>query len=136
MTTLGRERTSVREVRFEDDCLIALLGDERKLSVPLTWFPRLNYGTPQERQHWRLIGGGEGVHWPDLDEDISVESLLMGRASAETQDSIQKWRGNMPAQRLPHSSDSQQAVTSGVGYPATYLSRLFQRQSEAQVGLM
>ena len=54
----------------------------------MAWFPRLAHGTAAERTHWRLIGRGEGIHWPDLDEDISVESLLAGRASGETQASL------------------------------------------------
>lgn len=55
------------------------------LSVPVAWFPRLAHGSAAERAHWRLIGRGEGIHWPELDEDLSVESLLAGRASGEPQ---------------------------------------------------
>jgi hypothetical protein len=61
------------------------------VAVPLAWFPRLAHGTPAERANWRLIGGGVGIHWPDLDEDISVESLLAGRRSGETQASLRLW---------------------------------------------
>ena len=55
--------------------------------VPLLWFPRLVHGIPAERANWRLIAGGEGIHWPNLDEDISVNGLLAGRRSDETQES-------------------------------------------------
>ncbi|MFH1177816.1 MAG: DUF2442 domain-containing protein, partial [Acidobacteriota bacterium] len=55
----------------------------RKISVPLVWFPRLLHATPAARKNWRLIGGGEGIHWPDVDEDLSVEGLLLGMPSAE-----------------------------------------------------
>ena len=80
-----------QNVSVTDDSLIIELVDGRTISVPVTWFPRLATGAPTERANWRPIGGGTGVHWPDLDEDISVESLLAGRRSGETQDSLQKW---------------------------------------------
>jgi hypothetical protein len=65
--------------------------DGRTITVPLTWYPRLAHGTPAERANWRLIGEGDGLHWPDLDEDISVEGLLAGRRSGETQASLRRW---------------------------------------------
>ena len=74
-----------------DDALIVDLTDGRTITVPLIWFPRLSHGTPDERANWRLIGNGAGIHWPDLDEDISVESLLAGRRSSETQESLRRW---------------------------------------------
>jgi hypothetical protein len=80
-----------QSVRVSDDALVADLADGRTIAVPLAWFPRLAHGTPTERAKWRLIAGGEGIHWPDLDEDISVESLLAGRRSAETQESLGRW---------------------------------------------
>jgi hypothetical protein len=57
----------------------------------LSWYPRLMHGSPRERDNWRLIGGGQGIHWNDLDEDVSVESLLAGRASGESRESLKKW---------------------------------------------
>jgi uncharacterized protein DUF2442 len=74
-----------------EDALVVDLTDGRTITVPIAWFPRLAHGTEQERVNWRLIGKGEGIHWPDLDEDISVESLLAGRRSGETQDSLRRW---------------------------------------------
>ena len=59
--------------------------------VPLAWFPRLVNGTPAERGHWRFIENAEGIHWPELDEDISIESLLAGRGPSETQASFRRW---------------------------------------------
>lgn len=67
------------------------LSDGRKLVLPLEWYPRLKYGTPVERNHWRLIGDGVGIHWPDLDEDLSVESFIAGRRSLESARSLKKW---------------------------------------------
>ena len=67
------------------------LSDGRTIVAPLAWFPRLNHGTPAERRNWRLIGEGNGAHWPDLDEDISVEGLLLGRPSSESQASFRRW---------------------------------------------
>lgn len=80
-----------QQVRVETETLVVELGDGRVLTVPLTWFPRLRAGSPQERSNWRLIGRGEGVAWPDLDEDISIASLLAGHPSTETQSSLKRW---------------------------------------------
>ena len=78
-------------VTLSDNALIVDLADGRTITVPLSWFPRLAHGTPSERANWELIAGGTGIHWPDLDEDISVESLLAGRRSGETQESLRRW---------------------------------------------
>src|SRR5438094_4299317 len=67
------------------------LTDGRTITVPLAWYPRLLWGTPRERNNWRLIGEGEGIHWPDLDEDLSVENLLSGKPSGESQASFRRW---------------------------------------------
>ena len=80
-----------RGVTASDEALIVDLADGRTITVPLAWFPRLAHGTPAERANWRLIGGGVGIHWANLDEDISVESLLAGRRSGETQESLRRW---------------------------------------------
>jgi Protein of unknown function (DUF2442) len=80
-----------QDVTASDEALIVDLADGRTITVPLAWFPRLAHGTPAERANWRLIGGGNGIHWPDVDEDISVESLLAGRRSRETQASLRRW---------------------------------------------
>lgn len=61
------------------------------LSTPLAWYPRLLYGAKQEREKYELIGDGEGIHWPDLDEDINVEGLLAGRRSVESDASLTRW---------------------------------------------
>jgi hypothetical protein len=79
------------EIRVTDDALVMELADGRSVSAPLVWYPRLMHGSPSERNNYRLIGGGEGVHWPDLDEDISVEGVLAGRASGESRRSFRKW---------------------------------------------
>ncbi|WP_416201783.1 DUF2442 domain-containing protein [Thermanaerothrix sp.] len=71
--------------------LTVVLDDGRVISVPLTWYPRLWHGTPEERANFRLIGGGEGIRWPDLDEDISAEDLLAGRRSGEGKASLMRW---------------------------------------------
>jgi hypothetical protein len=71
--------------------LTVSLTDGRTIIVPLSWFPRLAHGTPAERANGRLIGAASGIHWPGLDEDISVTSLLTGRRSGETQASLRRW---------------------------------------------
>src|SRR5881628_1901932 len=78
-------------VRVNKDTLHVDLADGRSVSVPLSWFPRLLQADARERRNWRLIGGGEGIHWPDLNEDISVENLLLGKRSGESQKSFKRW---------------------------------------------
>ena len=69
-----------REVFSSEDELTVLLADGRKISVPLAWFPRLLHATAEQRQNFELLGEGEGIHWPDVDEDLSVAGLLRGTA--------------------------------------------------------
>ena len=77
MTTLAvKFDASAVDVRTDASLLHVTLADGRELAAPLEWFPRLRDATPQQRQHWRFIGGGQGIHWPDIDEDISVAGLL------------------------------------------------------------
>jgi hypothetical protein len=79
------------QVTVTDDAVVVDLADGRTLAVPIAWYPRLAHATPPERANWRVTGRGEGIHWPDLDEDLSVEGLLAGRASRESQASLDKW---------------------------------------------
>ena len=90
MSTLTAE-AKAQNVIVTDDTLAVDLNDGRTISVPLAWYPRLLHGTPGERSNWRLIGDKEGIHWPDLDEDISVENLLLGKPSGESQNSFKRW---------------------------------------------
>ncbi len=93
MSTLPTDRLTppAVSVSVSADTLTVELSDGRTLLVPLAWYPRLMHGTPAERDNWRLIGRGEGVHWPDLDEDISVAAMLAGRPSGESQTSLARW---------------------------------------------
>jgi|SRR3989339_679652 len=79
------------DVSTTDDTLTVDLSDGRTISVPLGWYPRLEHADLAERTNWRLIGKGQGIHWEDIDEDISVESLLAGKSSGESQKSFKKW---------------------------------------------
>jgi hypothetical protein len=85
------EVPKAESVTVTEDTLSVELSDGRTLSVPLAWFPRLVHATPEERNHWRLVGKGQGIHWADIDEDISVEGLLAGKSSGESQASFKKW---------------------------------------------
>lgn len=87
---------AVQNIVISDDALTVDLSDGRTLSVPLAWYPRLWHGTAEERNNWRLIGKGVGIHWPDLDEDISVEGLILGKPSNESQKSLQQWLAQRP----------------------------------------
>lgn len=82
---------NAENVKVTKDTLSVDLSDGRTILVPLEWFPRLIYATPEERNNWRLIGRGHGIHWEAIDEDISVEGLLAGKPSGESQESFKKW---------------------------------------------
>ena len=79
------------KVTVSVDTLCVDLSDGRTISVPLSWYPRLMHATPAERKRWRLIGRGLGINWVDIDEDISVEGLLAGKPSGESQASFSNW---------------------------------------------
>jgi hypothetical protein len=93
MNTLVAEIQIVKGIDLivSNDSLTVELADGRTLSIPLAWYPRLLHGSQTERNDWEWIGDGEGFHWPDLDEDISVEGLILGRRSGESQRSLQRW---------------------------------------------
>jgi hypothetical protein len=91
ISTGNRQNALTIHVAVTDDTLTVDLADGRTISVPLAWYPRLLHGTDRERGNFRLIGGGEGIHWPDLDEDISVENILQGQPSGESQKSLAQW---------------------------------------------
>jgi hypothetical protein len=88
------------KVVITNDKLTVELNDGRSISAPLAWYPRLLHGTLEERNNWRLIGNSEGIHWPELDEDISVENLLLGKPSGESPDSFNEWLRKRSA--IPH----------------------------------
>ncbi|NOT01816.1 MAG: DUF2442 domain-containing protein [Phycisphaerales bacterium] len=90
---------TAESVHLSDDALSVELSDGRTISAPLVWYPRLLHASARERGNWRLIGRGHGIHWKDLDEDISVEGLLAGRASGESQASFKKWLEARAARR-------------------------------------
>jgi uncharacterized protein DUF2442 len=87
-TSERRPGERVREVRFTEDVLIVDLLDGRTISVPLVWYPRLLSATREQRANWRVAGGGFGIYWPDVDEDLTTDGLLHGapapRGSAPT----------------------------------------------------
>ena len=86
----------VAAVRVNDEALSVDLEDGRTITVPIGWYPRLAYGSPAERDRWEISGAGYGIHWPDLDEDIGVEGLLLGRKSRESQTSFARWLQQRP----------------------------------------
>lgn len=87
-------------VKATGESLTVDLSNGRSITVPLEWFPRLVHGTPAERGRWRLIGRGHGIHWEELDEDISVEGLLAGKPSGEGQESFSRWLKGRTARPL------------------------------------
>ena len=80
-----------KSFNFDGDSMRVDLSDGRSISVPTSWYPRLYHGTAQERENWQLIGDGEGIHWPELDEDIEIEALIHGLRSNESQKSLVDW---------------------------------------------
>jgi hypothetical protein len=93
MSTFQIELKELRaqDVTFSEDDFTIVLADGRTMTIPLAWFPRLFHASPAERGNWRWVGGGIGIHWPDLDEDISVEDLILGRPSGESPESLRRW---------------------------------------------
>jgi hypothetical protein len=89
--TVETEFPVANGVSVGHDALRVDLSDGRTISAPLAWYPRLVYASAKERANWRLIGKGHGIHWEDIDEDISVENLVLGRPSGESQSSFRKW---------------------------------------------
>jgi hypothetical protein len=79
------------QVTVTDDTLSVDLEDGRTISVPIGWYPRLAYAIPAERSNLTISGAGHGIHWPDLDEDIGVEGLLLGKRSTESPASFERW---------------------------------------------
>jgi hypothetical protein len=85
------EKRKATSVGISDGTLTIDLDDGRTISAPLSWYPRLLHARSEERNHWRLIGKGEGIRWPDLDEDISIEGILAGKPSGESRSSLERW---------------------------------------------
>ncbi len=100
ISKVEQREPKVQDVTVTADSLTVDLLDGRTISVPLAWFPRLLHGTTAERNKWRLIGRGEGIHWPDLDEDISIDNLVRGMPSGESQTSFEKWLKNRSSRPL------------------------------------
>ncbi len=90
-STIELNVSAVEHVTVTYDALAVDLSDGRSITVPLAWYPRLMHATESDRQNWRLIGKGYGIHWEELDEDISVEGLLLGKSSGESQTSFKRW---------------------------------------------
>ena len=97
------------EVTVTADTLQAELSDGRAISVPLAWYPRLVHATQAERDNWELVGDGQGIRWPDLDEDLSIEGLIAGRPSGESQSSLYRW---LKAKRAGLSANLQDIATA------------------------
>ena len=95
MSSLAVEIQEARaqSAKVTDEALTVDLVDGRTIIVPLVWFPRLWHGTPKERNHFEIFGDGAYIHWPDLDEDLTVAGLLSGRRSGESSQSLKKWLG-------------------------------------------
>lgn len=89
--TVNIESSRALDVHVTEDAITVDLSNGRAITVSLSWFPRLKHGRPEERENWKLIGNGHGIRWPDLDVEISVEGLLAGKPSSESQASFKMW---------------------------------------------
>jgi hypothetical protein len=99
MTTKSVKPAAATALQVTNDTLSVELSDGRTIAVPLEWYPRLAHATAKERSGWRFIGGGTGIHWTALDEDISIDNLLFGKPSGESQASIKKWLAARPSRK-------------------------------------
>jgi hypothetical protein len=115
--SLKMQTVKAQRVTTTEDSLAVDLSDGRTVSMPLMWYPRLLHGSPRERNNWRLIAGGEGIHWPDLDEDLSVEGIILGRASGESQASLKRWLESRETaarqHRIPRPKSNRQSPRAG-----------------------
>ena len=102
-STLEIQIPTIRAVEVSRTTLTFTVEDGRSVSAPIDWYPRLAAGTVEECENWSLIGAGYGAHWPDLDEDISIEALLQGRRSLESERSFRAWLDRRPERRRPVS---------------------------------
>jgi len=91
------QEAKAQSVSVSEDSLTIDLVDGRTVIVPLVWYPRLWYGTREERSNFEIIGDGTLIHWPDLDEDLSVSGILAGRQSGESRQSLKKWLEKRPS---------------------------------------
>jgi hypothetical protein len=97
LTTELFQTLTIQELVLTNDTLSVDLSDGRTISVPLAWYPRLLHGSIEERNDYRFIAGGSGIHWHQLDEDISLQNLILGQPSGESQKSFQRWLNNRVA---------------------------------------
>ncbi len=111
-TSADKTRLAIEAVHTTTDTLSVDLTDGRTISVPLAWYPRLLYGQPEERLAWRLIGKGEGIHWPSLDEDISLEGIISGTPSTEKATALHKWMLTRIKTKKPLRKRAQRAVST------------------------
>jgi len=81
----------INRVTVTDDTVSVDLEDGRTIAVPIGWYPRLAHGTPPERANFQISGAGYGIHWPDLDEDIGIDGLIVGKQSTESATSFERW---------------------------------------------
>ena len=91
ISTDRRDEVLATNLHFTDESLIVDLADGRTVTVPLSWYPRLVHATNNERENWETVLNGEGFHWPDLDEDLSVDGFVKGRPSGESKRSFERW---------------------------------------------
>src|SRR3990167_11364339 len=121
MNTVGSTEPRIQHVRVTEDEIIARLADGRVISVPLAWSWRLSEATPEQRAHFRLIGSGQGVHWPDVDEDIRVEGMLHGVPAHRPRSKAASERGGVggdedpPNKRIRPTRSKRRAQAGGRG---------------------
>ena len=125
MSTLAASEAPVAtDVKVTSETLVVNLRDGRVVSVPLTWYPRLAAATPKERRQWELVGPGIGIHWPAIDEDVSVEAVLAGQGSNESVRSLRRWQASrrrqadkalQPASRAQQSGKAKRVMRAARG---------------------
>jgi hypothetical protein len=120
---IEQAEAKAQHVKVTADRLTVDLTDGRTVSVPVAWFPRLLHGSARERNNWRFMARGQGIHWVDLDEDISVDDLLQGQQSRESHTSFEKWMQN----RRGKSSSRQETPKAALQPPLARKKRSLRR---------
>jgi hypothetical protein len=105
----------IQRVEVNGNEIAVLLSDGRSVHVPLVWYPRLAHGLPADRQVHQLIGRGLGIHWPELDEDISLENILQGQASGESEQSFARWTDWYARRRAGQADPQEPPAQTGPG---------------------
>jgi len=118
------QEARAQSIKVTDEALSADLVDGRTIVVPLTWFPRLKSGSLEERTNFEIIGDGRYIHWPDLDEDLTVAGLLEGRPSGESPESVRRWLDSRKPAKRTLAAEGRARIVAAIKKRRTHLRKV------------